>query len=190
MPALNAMNATPMLFVMIRLEASGFIATIECVHISRRLMVSTICGPRTRLVKSGSREVSTAPGDAAERGTARATPGTCDAARGTWRERCARKRLSQARGRRAVRRIDGMVSPREQLIERRGEARRPGVLAHGREVGRDLPVQHAEFLQFLTRERANAALRGGIHEGLESPPVRRALIQPAGGDHEWTSPSI
>ena len=63
MPMPNVMSATLRLFVMIALDATGFTATIECVHISRRSMVSTICGPSMLVLKSGSRTVRIRAGD-------------------------------------------------------------------------------------------------------------------------------
>ena len=61
MPLANASSATLMLLVMIALEAIGLMATIECVHISWRSIVSIISGPRIEDLKSGSTDVSAAP---------------------------------------------------------------------------------------------------------------------------------
>jgi hypothetical protein len=66
-PSANAANDTPMLFVMIALDASGFTATIECVHISRRSMVSIMCGPSTNRSKPGSARHAPRPNTAPRR---------------------------------------------------------------------------------------------------------------------------
>lgn len=74
---------------------------------------------------------------------------------------------------------------REQLIERRGDAFGAGVFANRREIGGDLPVQQPECLQVVGRERAEPPLPRVGEQRFEAPPVRRALIEPAAGDHEW-----
>jgi hypothetical protein len=66
-PIANAVNATLRLLVMIALDASGFTATIECVHISRRSMVSIMCGPRTKRSNPGSTRQAARPSTAPSR---------------------------------------------------------------------------------------------------------------------------
>jgi hypothetical protein len=61
MPIAKVVNATEMLLVVIALDATGCIPTIECVHISWRSMLSTILGPSTWREKSGFFNVTTAP---------------------------------------------------------------------------------------------------------------------------------
>ena len=48
MPEANAPNATLSCWSVIALDASGFTARIECVHISRRSIVSIIAPPSTK----------------------------------------------------------------------------------------------------------------------------------------------
>jgi hypothetical protein len=55
------MKVTVRLFVMMLLLACGFIATMECVHISRRWMVATILGPRKSSMNPCRLIVSTVP---------------------------------------------------------------------------------------------------------------------------------
>ena len=61
MPAANVVSATLMLLVMIWLDAIGFMPTIECVHISRRSIVSSISGLSTFVLNSGSSRMRLAP---------------------------------------------------------------------------------------------------------------------------------
>src|ERR1700685_622140 len=60
-PNAKVVKPTLILLVMMALEASGLMPTIEWVHISWRSMVSTICGPRIFTLKSGFWYVKMAP---------------------------------------------------------------------------------------------------------------------------------
>ena len=78
-----------------------------------------------------------------------------------------------------------MVSARQQLIERRGNPLRAGILADGGKIRGDLAIQQTELLQLLRSERPEVARPGLPEQIFEAPPGRRALIEPAAGDHEW-----
>src|SRR5207244_6950332 len=61
MPKAKAAKATARLLVRMALEASGLTVTIECVHISRRSMVSIIGPPSRYRGKAGSYKESKNP---------------------------------------------------------------------------------------------------------------------------------
>ena len=63
---------TDRLLAVMPAEASGFIGRIECVHISRRSIVSSISPPRTKRSKPGEVAARTAPASAPAASTATA----------------------------------------------------------------------------------------------------------------------
>jgi len=65
MPLAKVRNATLRLLVMMALEATGLMATMECVHISRRSIVSTMRAPSTWCMNCGWKMVSSMPASAA-----------------------------------------------------------------------------------------------------------------------------
>ena len=63
-PPAKATKQTVRLLVMMALEATGSMPTIECVHISWRSMVSTMAGPSMWRMNCGRACVSTDPSNA------------------------------------------------------------------------------------------------------------------------------
>ena len=61
MPLANITSATDRLFVMMALDASGLTARMECVHISRRSIVSIIVAGSSSRSKPGFDRVRIAP---------------------------------------------------------------------------------------------------------------------------------
>ena len=140
MPPAKAANETDRLLVVIALEASGLMATMECVHMRPVSIVSIIPPPSRSRSNPGSRR---GDGDAGEH------PG------GEERERGERvgQRLAEDGGEHprvevddaarfaAPARVDQVVGAAEQRIQVAGERRAGGILAGDRQIRRRLAIQ-------------------------------------------------
>jgi hypothetical protein len=68
------------------------------------------------------------------------------------------------------------VSARQKLIQVTGEMNRTTVLAQRGQIGGNLPVQQAQFLQFAAVEAGKAATCALFEKLFEPRPVGLALI--------------
>jgi hypothetical protein len=68
--------------------------------------------------------------------------------------------------------IDGIVGARKQLVEIAGKMGRTFIFTEYRQIGCDLPVKQAQFLEFGTGERAEALARAMVEKFFQVAPMR------------------
>ena len=181
MPEAYAMIDTDRLLAVMPAEASGFIGRIECVHISRRSIVSSISPPRTKRSKPGEVAARTAPAQRAGREHGDGRRGVAPRGAEGLRER-ARVEGEHAAALAPPAGVDQVVGAAEELIQVGGEAPAARIFTRRGEVGRGLAVQLRQLAEVAGRERADVAALARRDQCLEPRPVRFPFLHPVHGE--------